>query len=35
LTREGDIDLTVSLSDQDFENLQADAKWQEFVEFLG
>lgn len=35
LTREGDIDLIVSLSDQDFENLQADAKWQEFVEFLG
>jgi hypothetical protein len=35
LTREGDIDVIVSLSDQDFEALQANARWREFVEFLG
>ena len=35
LTREGDIDLIVSLSDQDFQALQADAKWREFADFLG
>jgi hypothetical protein len=34
LTREGDIDLIISLSDQDFEALQADTKWREFVESL-
>lgn len=34
LTREGDVDLIISLSDQDFEALQADTKWREFVECL-
>jgi trichothecene 3-O-acetyltransferase len=35
LTREGDVDVIISLSDEDFEALQADTKWQEFVDFLG
>ncbi|KFX98989.1 hypothetical protein V495_07598 [Pseudogymnoascus sp. VKM F-4514 (FW-929)] len=35
LTRDGDIDLVISLSDQDYEALRADAKWEEFVECLG
>ncbi|KFY42219.1 hypothetical protein V494_02518 [Pseudogymnoascus sp. VKM F-4513 (FW-928)] len=35
LTRDGDVDLVISLSDQDFEALRKDAKWEEFVEYLG
>jgi hypothetical protein len=35
MTREGDVDYIVSLSNQDFEALLADNKWQEFVEYLG
>jgi trichothecene 3-O-acetyltransferase len=35
LTREGDIDAIASIPNQEFEALQADPKWREFVEFLG
>ncbi|OBT64302.1 hypothetical protein VE03_06777 [Pseudogymnoascus sp. 23342-1-I1] len=35
LTREGDVDLIVSLSDQDYEALRTDAKWEGFAEYLG
>lgn len=35
LSRDGDIDIIISLPDRDFEALQADSRWQEFVEFLG
>ncbi|KFY98591.1 hypothetical protein V498_01381 [Pseudogymnoascus sp. VKM F-4517 (FW-2822)] len=35
LTRDGDVDLIISLSDRDYEALRADAKWVEFVEYLG
>ena len=34
-SRQGDIDVVMALSNQDFEALQADAKWRELVEFLG
>ncbi|OBT73287.1 hypothetical protein VF21_08447 [Pseudogymnoascus sp. 05NY08] len=35
LTRDGDVDLIISLSDQDHEALRKDAQWEEFVEYLG
>lgn len=35
LTRDGDVDLIISLSNRDYEALRADAKWVEFVECLG
>lgn len=35
LTRDGDVDLIISLSDQDYEALRTDAKWEKSVEYLG
>jgi hypothetical protein len=34
-TREGDVDLIACLPEQEAEGLQNDARWNEFVEFLG
>lgn len=34
ITREGDIDIVIGLSDEEYEGLKADARWKEYAEVI-